>query len=86
MLKAINLKGSAIELLDGMLEETNKKSKVLAKEIAGGLDMGALHDTLVHFRSLMLSPAVKEAQFDDDAEKGMFSTYHILVKLGYHSE
>ena len=83
-LQGIKLKGSAIELLEAMLEETNRSTGELAKEIAGGLDVGALHDTLCDFHALMQDRDVQRAQFDDDAEKGMFRTYHILVHLSHY--
>ena len=79
--QGINLKGSAIELLEVMLEETNKKTKELAMEIAGSLDVGALHDTLCDFRTLMQNRQVQEQHYDDNAENGMYRTYHCLAYL-----
>ena len=67
-----------------MLEETNKKTKELAREIAGSLDVGALHDTLCDFRALMQDSRVKDAHYDDNAERAMFRTYHCLVYLTHY--
>ncbi len=67
-----------------MLEETNTKTKELVTEVHGNLDIGALHDTLCDFRTLMDNPIVKEAQFDDDAEAGLFRTYHVLVHFTHY--
>ena len=64
-----------------MLEETSDKSSELAEEIAGALDIAALHDTLADFYEFMNDPRVKRLGFDDEAEKGLFRTYHILVHL-----
>ena len=59
-----------------MLEETDRKTKELAQEIAGSLDVGALHDTLCDFRALMQDRRVKDAHYDDNAEGAMFRTRH----------
>lgn len=67
-----------------MLEETNAKTKELVLEVYGSLDVGALHDTMCDFRALMNNPVVKEAQYDDDAEEGLFRTYHCLVHLTHY--
>ena len=64
-----------------MLEETNKKSSDLVKEIADDLDIPALHDTLADFYVLKEDPEVKRKGFDDEAERGLFRTYHVLVHL-----
>lgn len=82
--QGIKLKGSAIELLEAMLEETNAKTKELVLEVYGNLDIGALHDTMCDFQALMSNPVVREEQFDDDAEKGLFRTYHCLVHMTHY--
>ena len=64
-----------------MLEETNKKSSELVKEIADDLDIPALHDTLADFYVLKKDPEVKHKRFDDEVERGLFRTYHVLVHL-----
>ena len=64
-----------------MLEETNKKSSELVKEIADDLNIPALHDTLADFYVLKKDPEVKRKGFDDEAERGLFRTYHVLVHL-----
>ena len=80
-LQSVNLKASAVELLEVMLEETSEKSSELVMEIAGSLDIDALHDTLADFYELMNDTEVKKMGFDDEAERGLFRTYHILVHL-----
>ena len=81
MQQSVNIKGSAIELLDAMLEKTDKKSKDLVREIVNGLDIEALHGTLNDFFELKKNKAVKKAGYDDEAEAGLFRTYHALVHL-----
>ena len=77
--QSVNLKASAVELLEAMLEETSDKTKELVLEIHGGLDMPAMYDTLVDFHELMRDPEVIAESFDDEAERGLFRTYHVLV-------
>jgi len=64
-----------------MLEQTSDKSSELAEEIAGSLNIAALHDTLADFHEFMNDQEVKRLGFDDEAERGLFRTYHILVHL-----
>lgn len=77
----MHLKGSAVELLEAMLEETDARSKELVADIVNNLQIEALHDSLVEFYNLMNDPEVKRQRLDDDAEAGLFRTYHILVHL-----
>jgi len=71
-----------VELLEVMLEETSDKSSELVEEIAGSLDIFALHDTLADFYELANDPEVKQLGFSEEAERGLFRTYHVLVHLG----
>ena len=64
-----------------MLEETNAKTKDLVGEIVNSLDIDNLHETMADFYSLMNDEDVKRQSFDDEAETGMFCTYHVLVHL-----
>ena len=75
------MKGSAIELLDVMLEKTSEKSTHLVRDIANNLDIEALHLTLVEFYELKNDRMVKVKGYDDEAEAGLFRTYHALVHL-----
>ena len=77
----MNLKGSAVELLEAMLEETSEKTKDLVGEIVNSLHIENLHETMADFYSLMNDEDVKRQSFDDEAETGMFRTYHVLVHL-----
>ena len=74
-----------MELLEAMLEETNSKSKILAQEIYNTVRLEALHSTLALFYSLKEDPRLKALGFDDEAERGLFRTYHVLVHMAdYH--
>ena len=80
-MQSVNIKGSAIELLDVMLEETDKKSGDLVRDIVNHLNIEALHQTLVEFYELKNNKRVKVQKYDDEAETGLFRTYHALVRL-----
>ena len=80
-LQLVDLKGSAVELIEAMLEETNHRSCHLAKEIAGSLDLAAVYDTVDDFYELMNDALVKAESYDDNAERGLFRAYHIIVQL-----
>lgn len=80
-MQSVNIKGSAIELLDVMLEKTDEKSEDLVRDIANNLDIEALHHTLVEFYELKNDQEVKDNGYDDEAEAGLFRTYHALVHL-----
>ena len=82
--QALELKGSAIELLEGMLEETSLETKDLVTRLSGGLDVDALHGSMVDFYKLMLDKELIEDEYDDNAERGLYRTYHILVQLKYY--
>ena len=80
--QSVNLKGSAVELIEAMLEETSPSTRHLAKEIAGSLDLAAVYDTVGDFYELMNDAEVKKDGYDDEAERGLFRAYHIIKHLG----
>ena len=84
--KSVNLKGSAIELLDVMLEKTSENSTDLVKDIANNLDIEALHLTLVEFYELMKDHTVKDKGYDDEAEAGLFRALVHLTDYGVREE
>lgn len=79
--KCVNLKHSAVELMEVMLEGTSSNTQELAKEIAVSLDLDAVHNTIGDFYALMIDSGVRQAKFQDKAERGLFQAYHILVHL-----
>ena len=82
--KALDIKSSAVELLEAMLEETSPKTKSLALQIAGALDIGAVQSSLVDFDHLSQDKELKKEQYEDNAERALYRTYHILVHLNDH--
>ena len=64
-----------------MLERTDPKTKELVEEIAGGLNIENLHNTLAQFATLKDDKDVQRQGFDDEAEQGMFRTFHVLLHL-----
>ena len=82
----MNLKASAVQLLEVMLEETDKKSKELAREIYTIVHIHALHNALSFFYRMMKDSRVRKKGFGTKAEKGLFTTYHILVHLADYPE
>ena len=81
IMQFVKIKGSAIELLDVMLEKTDEKTKDLVRDVAKNLDIEALHQTLVEFYKLKDDQRAKDKECDDDAETALFRTYHSLVQL-----
>jgi hypothetical protein len=80
--KALDLKGSAVELLEAILEETNPKTKDLALQVAGGLDISAVQDSLIDFYHLAYQDKeLKKEECDDNAERALYRSYHILKRL-----
>ena len=80
--KALYLKGSAVELLEAILEETNHKTKNLALQVAGGLDIGAVQGSLIDFDHLSYhDDELKREECDDNAERALYRSYHILKRL-----
>ena len=82
--QALELKGSAVEFLEGMLEETSLKTKELVIQLSGSLDMEALHGTLIDFYKLKHDKELIQDEYDDNAERGLLRTYHILVHLNHY--
>ena len=79
--KALDLKGSAVELLEAMLEETNVKTKRLALQVAGGLDVGAVQGSMIDFDCLFQDDELKKEEYDDNAERALYRSYHIFKRL-----
>ena len=80
--KALDLKGSAVELLEAILEETNHKTKNLALQVVGGLDKSAVQGSLIDFYHLgYQDDELKKEEYDDNAERALYRSYHILKRL-----
>jgi inositol 1,4,5-triphosphate receptor type 1 len=81
LLDIINMKGSAAELLEVMLENTSHDTKTIAKGIGLSLDVESVLETMQLFYELQFHPLVKKNQTDDDCVRGMFRSYHTVVSL-----
>ncbi len=79
--KALELKSSAVELLGIMLEEVSTKTKSLSVQIAVGLDIHALHWSMVDFFVLKDDRDLIRLKFDDNASRSLFKTYTIFQQL-----
>ena len=51
-LQVLELKQSAVVLLEAMCEETHQDSKKLVQNIHKAIDIGALHDTFYYFHQM----------------------------------
>ncbi|XP_019861438.1 PREDICTED: uncharacterized protein LOC100634093 isoform X2 [Amphimedon queenslandica] len=81
LLHLVQVKGSAVELLDVMLEEISPQTVSVAKGIGSSLDIESLLSTMDMFYQLKSHPLVRREQMDDDCERGLYKTYQVLVTL-----
>ena len=77
----LTVKGSAVEMLECMLEQTSHQTSVVVDGVLSSLDRSALLKTMVYFHEMLSNPLVKTVQMDDDAGRGMFRAYHTHVIL-----
>ena len=84
--KAVELKVSAVELLNVMLEEISIHSKAFLHQIAGCLDFEALCWSLFDFYKLKDDSCLVKLKYDDDAMRALFKIYHILRCLKDNGE
>ena len=79
--KGLELKVSAVELLNVMLEKISIHSEMFSHQIAGWLDVEALCWSLFDFYKLKDNPGLVKLKYDDDALRALFKVYHILRHL-----
>ena len=77
----VTLKASAVELLEVMLEVISSQTKTLSQQIAGGLDIGALHSSMVDFFVLKSDKDLIRDKSDRIALRGLFKSYNSLMHL-----
>lgn len=82
--KGLELKASAVELLEVMLENVSSKTKDLSRQITGGLDIHALHWSMVDFYILKDDEGLIQEKYDDNATRALFKTYSIIKHLIYN--
>ena len=82
----MEIKGKAVELLEVMLEETSPESAAIRKSLQGSVNVHSLAQSMVYFRMMATEPLVKKEEKDDDAERGKFQCYHVLIGLADSNE
>ena len=78
---ALEMKGSAMQLLESMLEDISIKTTKLSYQIAEGLDIHALHWSMLDFYILKSDPDLIRLQSEDNACRGLFDGYRIIMHL-----
>ena len=78
---ALEMKASSVQLLVALLEEISSKSTKLTCQIAEGLDIHALHLSMLDFYILKSDPDLIKLQSEDDAHRALFDTYKILMYI-----
>ena len=78
----LEIKGKAVELLEAMLEQTSPdQSAAIKKSLQGSVNEKALKQSMQYFKTMAMKPQVKKEDKDDDAERGKFQCYHVLIAL-----
>ena len=78
---ALEMKASTVQLLDGLLEEISNKTSKLSHQIAEGLDISALHWSMLDFYMLKSDPDLIRLESDDNASRALFDSYKIIMHL-----
>ncbi|XP_019849736.1 PREDICTED: inositol 1,4,5-trisphosphate receptor type 1-like isoform X1 [Amphimedon queenslandica] len=77
----VKVKGSVVQLLDAMLENTSSQTQEITEGIGSTIDVQSLLDTMSFFCEFEEHPLMLLKEMNDDCERGMFRSYHILVSL-----
>ena len=78
---ALEMKASAVQLLDALLEEISNTTSKLTHQIFEGLDIHALHWSMLDFFVLKNDPDLVKLQSDDNAYRALFDSYRIIMHL-----
>ena len=78
---ALQMKASAVELLGALLEEISKETSKLSQQIAEGLDIAALHWSMLDFYILKGDQDLIRLEIDDNAYRALFDSYRIIMHL-----
>lgn len=76
---ALELKVSAVELLDNLLEEITIKPSNISQQIAEGLDIPALRESMHDFYTLKDDADLRQMEFDDNAYRALFGCHRIIM-------
>lgn len=75
----VSLRGKTIELLATIIEDTRLEMKKITEGLLTTLDFKAIHETLEYFYNQLQIDKLAE-----EADKGLFKTYHVLMHLADH--
>ena len=78
---ALEMKAKVVQLLDALLEEISNKSSTLSHQIAEGLDVAALHRSMLDFYILKSDPDLIRLHYEDNASRALFDSYKIIQHL-----
>lgn len=81
LIMALELKASTVELLEAMLEKIDTRTEKLTREVSDGLDIRALHWSMVDFYRLKDNAHLKHKEYDDNAIRALFKSYSIIRDL-----
>ena len=78
----LEMKLKAVELLEVMLERTSsQKSEDIKIGLQVPINKDSLLQTMVYFKEMESDGIVKEWDMNDDASRGKFRAYHVLMTL-----
>lgn len=80
-IETVNVKASAVKLMEIMMEETSEKTAAVISEVEEAIDRATLFSTITYFHDIRSHPLMKAVQMDDDAQRGMFQAFHIHLIL-----
>ena len=75
------LKVAAVELLEVLAEKTNVQKEVILHQINEGLDIKALHGSMVTFNILRADREIAQMELEDNAERALFSAYNVCMYI-----
>lgn len=75
------LKVAAVDLLEVMAEKTSYAKDDITHQIYEGLDIKALHWSMVDFFSLRHDHDIVRMQLEDNAERALFSAYNVCMYI-----
>ena len=81
LVMVLEMKLKAVELLEVMLEDTCSESKSIQRRLRYTVNKDNLEETMVYFGRMPTHPDVVLWDMDNNAERGKFLTYHVLVTL-----
>jgi len=79
--QAFEIKASAVQLLESLLEEISPDTPLMSKQIAEGLNFEALRWSMVDFYLLKSDKYLIAMENDDDARRALFNCYKIMMHL-----